>query len=126
MATRGISRSKPTAARWGLYDWVEFSDTRHELEGTGGFLDELDIDQDIFGIKVKLFGDAVDRWMPQVAVGALYHDHGGIDFSGVSGLLGTLGTVDPTFNVPDAADNDGTDFYIKADSSALVDQDCSA
>ena len=42
--------------------------------------------QDIFGVKVRVAGDAIygqDTWLPQIAVGAEFKRHGGIDNGGV-------------------------------------------
>ncbi len=84
----------------GFYDRVEVSYTRQQFDtgSTGaklGLGSGFTFDQDIVGVKVKLFGDAVydqDRWYPQVSVGAQYkkndkgaivHAVGGKDDSGV-------------------------------------------
>lgn len=69
-----------TGAAVGLYDRVELSYARlwFDTERTGrklGLGAGFTFHQDIFGAKVKLFGDAVydqDRWLPQVAVGLQY------------------------------------------------------
>ena len=60
------------------------------------------IDQDVFGLKVRAFGDAVfdqDRWLPQVAVGAQFKRNGDYDF--IPKALG-------------AKHASGTDFYVAA------------
>lgn len=87
----------------GLFDRVELSyahqsfDTQHvgALLGLGqGFT----IDQDIYGAKVKVIGDAVydqDSWLPQIAVGAQYkHNDRGWLIKAIGG-----------------ASDDGTDYY---------------
>jgi hypothetical protein len=64
----------------GLFDRVELSYTREEFDtgSTGGKLglgDGFTFDQDIVGLKVKLFGDVVydqNSLLPQVAVGLQY------------------------------------------------------
>jgi hypothetical protein len=64
----------------GFRDRVELSYTRQEFDtqGTGaklGLGSGFTFDQDVVGVKVKLFGDAVynqDSWVPQVAAGAQY------------------------------------------------------
>ena len=50
-------------------------------------------DQDIFGAKVKLIGDAVydqDSWLPQIAAGAQYkhNDRGCARFTPIGGEVG--------------------------------------
>lgn len=62
----------------GLYDRVELSYTRQELdtEDAGAALglgQGFTFGQDVWGAKVRVAGDAVydqDRWLPQIAVGA--------------------------------------------------------
>jgi hypothetical protein len=64
----------------GLYDRVEFSyaQQRFDTEDVGAALGlgrGFTFRQDVAGVKVRLFGDAVleqDSWMPQVSVGAQY------------------------------------------------------
>ena len=101
----------------GIRDRVELSVARQAFDtrrvgGALGLGDGFTIRQDIYGVKVKLFGDAVldqDRWRPQVSVGAQYkrNDRGA--------LLRAIG-----------ADSDsGTDLYVSAsklylDKSLLV------
>jgi hypothetical protein len=69
----------------GIADRVELSATRHELDVTGTALKGVGIEQDIFGVKVKLAGDAVygqNSWLPQLALGAEFKRHGGIENAG--------------------------------------------
>ncbi len=88
----------------GLFDRVELSyahqsfDTQHvgALLGLGqGFT----IDQDIYGAKVKVVGDAVydqDSWLPQIAAGVQYkHNDRGWLIKAIGG-----------------ASDDGTDYYV--------------
>jgi hypothetical protein len=88
----------------GLFDRVEISyahqsfDTQHvgALLGLGqGFT----IDQDVYGAKVKLFGDAVydqDSWLPQTSAGVQYkHNDRGWLIKAIGG-----------------ASDDGTDYYV--------------
>ena len=104
----------------GIADRVELSFAQQHFTGSRAPLDQLSIRQDIFGIKVKLFGDALyeqDRAMPQVAVGLLHKRN-----KGVRGL-GALGVS--TVMQLGAKDDAGTDFYIAAtkvylDSSVLL------
>lgn len=90
----------------GLYDRIELSVSRQKFDtaqvgallGLGrGFT----ISQDTFGIKVKLFGDAVleqDSLLPQVSIGAQHKRNS------EGGLLAAIG----------ARDDSGTDFYVSA------------
>src|SRR5688572_13314221 len=69
----------------GITDRLELSVTRHELDVTGASLEGLELSQDIFGIKVRLAGDAVygqESWLPQIALGAEFKRHGGIENAG--------------------------------------------
>jgi hypothetical protein len=89
----------------GVLDRFEISATRHNLDVTGTALKGLEVSQDIFGLKVRLAGDAVygqDSWLPQIALGAEIKRHGGIDNGG--------GLVSPT--QLGAKDDDGVDYYL--------------
>jgi hypothetical protein len=94
----------------GAFDRVEVSYTRHEFNITGTALDGLGAAQDIVGVKVKLWGDAVygqDSWIPQLAVGAEYHKNDGLTNGDAVGLAGL---VNP--KQLGAASEHGTDYYI--------------
>jgi hypothetical protein len=96
----------------GALDRFELSYTKHELEVTGGALDGLAVGQSIVGAKMKLAGNAVyqqDSWLPQLAVGAQYKHHDGIEDAAAVGLPGL---VSPT--QLGAQDDSGTDFYLNA------------
>jgi hypothetical protein len=98
----------------GLRDRVELSLARQRFTGSLAPLDRLAIDQDIAGIKVKVWGDAVidqDLPWPQVAVGAMVKRN-----RGVAGL-GALG-VSNVMHLG-AKDDDGIDFYIAASKLVL-------
>lgn len=100
----------------GLFDRIELSYANQQLNGTSGPLDGLDIDQEVWGAKVKLFGDAVynqDSWIPQVSAGILYHDHGDINSESTPVLPQSL-TGEATDLVPYASHNNGVDYYIAA------------
>lgn len=101
----------------GLYDRVELSYARQwfDTRDTGARLGlgaGYTFRQDILGVKVRLYGDAVydqDRWWPQLAVGLQYksNDRGGV--------LRSVG----------ARASDGVDVYLAAtklllDSSLLM------
>ena len=90
----------------GFYDRLELS-YAHQTFDTGdtgallGIGEGYEFGQDIFGAKLRIAGDAVydqDRWMPQVAIGALYKS------ADDEPLLQALGA--------DSAN--GTEFYVSA------------
>ena len=65
----------------GIRDRVELSFARQDFDtmatGTALGLPNLHLKQNIYGVKVKLSGNAIldqDTWAPQMAVGALYKD----------------------------------------------------
>ena len=77
----------------GALDRVELSATRQQLDITSGPLDGLGVMQDVYGLKVKLFGDAIygqDSFLPQVSVGAQYKHNDGIKHGEAVGLAGVL------------------------------------
>ncbi len=93
----------------GIADRVELSLATQQFDGSLAPLDRLGIKQDIFGIKVKVIGDAVydqDRLLPQIALGAMYKRNKGI------GGLGALGVTNVT--QLGASDDHGTDYYVAA------------
>ena len=93
----------------GIADRVEISLANQEFKGSLAPLDRLAIEQDIVGVKVKVAGDAVydqDRWLPQIAVGAMYKKN-----KGVRGL-GALGVTNVT--QLGAGDDRGYDYYVAA------------
>lgn len=90
----------------GLYDRVEFSYAKQffsteDVGATLGLGKDFTFEQDIFGVKVKLLGDAVydqDSLLPQIAVGAQYKRNSD------GNVVRALG----------AKDNDGIDYYASA------------
>lgn len=93
----------------GFADRVELSFATQEFKGSLAPLNDLAIKQDIFGVKVKVAGDAVydqDMLMPQIAVGAMVKKN-----KGVRGL-GALGVTNVT--QLGAKDDDGIDYYVSA------------
>jgi hypothetical protein len=91
----------------GLLDRFEVSYTRQQLDFTSTALDGLAVYQDVFGLKIKLLGDAIygqDTWLPQLAVGAQYKHNDGIKH--VAALINPeqLG----------AGSEHGTDIYLAA------------
>ncbi|MGV7208345.1 DUF3034 family protein [Oxalobacteraceae bacterium A2-2] len=93
----------------GMADRLEVSLARQDFQGSLAPLDQLRIQQDIVGLKLKVLGDAVyeqDSWVPQVAIGLMYKKNQGI------GGLGALGVT----NVKQlgAKDDSGYDYYVSA------------
>jgi Protein of unknown function (DUF3034) len=97
----------------GIMDRVEVSIDKQDFKATAGPLNGLDIQQNIYGIKVKIAGDAVydqNSWMPQIAIGAEHKENQGL--SGlINGPITALG----------AKDTSGTDYYISA-TKIFLDQ----
>lgn len=106
-------RLTSTGAAVGFYDRVELSFAQHQFNTRAvgaalGLGAGYKFKQDIFGVKVKLVGDAIydqDRWLPQIAVG-LQHKK-----SANGNVLSALG-------IPH---DSGTDFYLTA-SKLFIDQ----
>jgi hypothetical protein len=93
----------------GVADRLEISLANQEFKGSLAPLDQLNIKQDILGLKLKVAGDAVyeqDSLMPQVAIGIMYKRNKGV------GGLGALGVT----NVKQlgAKDDSGYDYYVAA------------
>ena len=102
----------------GLLDKVELSASRQSIELNGTSLQGLQFSQRIFGVKVRLAGDALyaqDSWLPQIAVGALIKRHDGIDGSAKAGR-GDLTSVMQL----GAVDEDGVDYYLSATRLCLA------
>jgi truncated hemoglobin YjbI len=100
----------------GVGDRVEVSLARQDFQGEQAPLDQLRIKQDIFGLKLRVAGDAVyeqDSWLPQIAIGLQHKKNKGV------GGLGALGVS----NVKQlgARSDSGTDIYIAA-TKILFDQ----
>ena len=100
----------------GIRDRVELSAATMDFTGSKGLLSQLKLKQDIYGIKVKVIGDAVydqDSFLPQIAVGAQYKRNANV------GGLGALGIT----NVKQlgAVDDKGTDYYVAA-TKILLDK----
>jgi hypothetical protein len=96
----------------GLFDQVELTFAHQQLDVTGTALDGIGITQNIYGVKVKLLGDAVyeqNSWLPQLAVGAEYKRNGGISRASQAGLAGL---VSPT--QLGAKSDHGFDYYLSA------------
>jgi hypothetical protein len=103
----------------GLLDRVELSYTRQQLDITGTALDGLGVKQDVYGLKVKLFGDAIygqDSWLPQVALGAQYKHNDGIKHGESVGLAGVINPVQLG-----AQAEHSTDIYLAATKVFLAE-----
>lgn len=83
-------------ASTGLYDRVELSFARQNLDlsGTGG-----QIQQNVYGAKVRLYGDLIYSFLPQISIGL---QHKRLEDGGVAAAVGARNN------------NSGTDFYIAA------------
>jgi DUF3034 family protein len=91
----------------GALDRVEASVTQDQFSATGTNLSGLTVEQRIYGLKVRLTGDAVydqDSWAPQTAVGVEYKRN--------SGISDIPGVVDP--RQLGAVSDTGSDFYLSA------------
>ena len=96
----------------GLYDRVEVSFARQWLDtrlvgAKIGLGKNFMIDQNIAGLKVRVFGDAIydqDRWWPQVSVGLQYKANNR------GPLVAAIG----------ARSSDGADFYVAATKLLLA------
>jgi hypothetical protein len=103
----------------GVWDRFELSYTRQHLKVTGTALDGISIDQDIFGAKLRLVGDAVygqDAWLPQIAVGVERKRNRGIDDASKIGMPGLVDV-----RQLGAKDQNGTDFYLSATKIYLAE-----
>jgi hypothetical protein len=93
----------------GIADRVELSIAKQEFTGSLAPLNFLNLRQDIFGLKVKVAGDAVydqASWVPQVAVGAMVKRDQAV------GGLGALGVT--SVKQLGAKDTNGVDYYVSA------------
>jgi hypothetical protein len=91
----------------GALDRIEASVTTDKFYATGTALNGLRVEQHIYGLKVRLTGDAVydqDSWAPQTAIGFEYKRN--------TGISNTASLVSPT--QVGAASSSGTDWYLSA------------
>jgi hypothetical protein len=102
----------------GLYDRVELSvarqdfNTKDVLIGVSPALKNYKLKQEVYGVKLRVAGDAVydqDRWMPQIAIGAQVKRN-------------QDDAVNPFLNgaLKSNIKNNGTDFYIAASKLYLA------
>jgi Protein of unknown function (DUF3034) len=90
----------------GGLDRFEASVTQDKFDATGTALDGLTVEQRIYGLKIRLTGDAVydqDSWAPQTAIGFEYKKNSGISNGPV---------VSP--RQLGAASDSGSDWYVSA------------
>lgn len=102
-------RLKTYGVAVGFADRLELSLARQEFSGSKPPLNQLGLQQDIVGIKLKLSGDIIadqDNWKPQVAVGAMLKRTA--DVQG----LGALGVT--SVRQLGAKDTSGVDYYASA------------
>ena len=93
----------------GIADRVEFSIASQEFTGSLAPLNSLKLKQDIFGLKVRVAGEAIynqEGWMPQIAVGAMVKRDSAV------GGLGALGIT--SVKQLGAKDDNGVDYYASA------------
>jgi hypothetical protein len=103
----------------GFLDRIETSYTHQQLDITSTALNGLGVRQDVFGLKVKLIGDAIygqDSWLPQLAIGAQYKHNDGIKHSETVGLPGL---IDPRQLGAEAEHS--TDIYLVATKVFLAE-----
>ena len=108
----------------GALDRIELSYTRQQLDFTSTALDGLGVKQDVFGLKVKLLGDAIygqDTWLPQLAVGAQYKHNDGIKHADAVGLPGLINPQQLG-----AQAEHSTDFYLALTKVFLGEEACSS
>jgi hypothetical protein len=97
----------------GIMDRVELSIAKQDFKSNNGPLDGLDIQQDIYGIKVKLIGDALydqNSWLPQIAIGAEHKENKGL-----------TGLINQPITYLGAKNTSGTDYYVSA-TKIFLDQ----
>lgn len=91
----------------GALDRFEASVTTDQFGAIGTALNGLGVEQHIYGMKVRLTGDAVydqDSWAPQTAIGFEYKRN--------TGISDTTGLVSP--RQLGAASDSGSDWYLSA------------
>jgi hypothetical protein len=96
----------------GALDRIEVSATKDQFDVIGTALNGLSVAQHIYGLKVRIVGDAVydqDSWVPQTAVGIEYKNNDGF---GNSAAVGLAGLSRPT--QLGAKSDTGTDWYVNA------------
>jgi hypothetical protein len=96
----------------GALDRIEISAAADKFDVTGTALNGLSVSQHIYGLKVRVYGDAVydqDSWVPQTAVGVEYKRNSGI---GNGAAVGLPGLVSPT--QLGAVSDTGIDWYLSA------------
>ena len=105
-------RLRSYGAAVGALDRIEVSATKDQFDVIGTALNGLSVAQHIYGLKVRVFGDAVydqDSWVPQTAVGVEYKKNSGISNSAAVGLTGLSSPTQLG-----AQSDTGTDWYVNA------------
>ena len=115
-----------TGVMVGLFDRVELSYARQNfniqslgkaLTPVAGTTFNSRLRQDIYGIKVKVYGDALleqDSWVPQIAIGALKKKLMPDDTQNATGNKKISDAIN-------ADDDEGTDIYVSA-TKIILDQ----
>jgi hypothetical protein len=96
----------------GILDRFELSFGRQLLDATDGALDGISVSQDVIGMKLRIFGDAVyaqDSWVPQVAIGAQAKRNRGIRDAARIGSPDLISVTQLG-----ARDEDDVDYYASA------------
>jgi hypothetical protein len=97
----------------GALDRVEASITQDRFDVKGTALNGVAVEQHVYGLKVKLTGDAIydqDSWAPQTAAGVEYKRNTGLSDAGALASPRQLG----------AGSDSGTDFYLGATKVILA------
>jgi len=105
------ARLQSYGAAVGVFDRVEFSATRLNFDLRDP-LGSFHIGEDVYGAKLKLFGDALysqDSWVPQLAAGAQYKKNDDIS---ASDTIPGLSVTRP--EQLGARDSHGVDYYLSA------------
>ena len=95
----------------GALDRIEISAASDEFSSSGA-LNGLSVSQHVFGLKVRVLGDAVydqDSWLPQTAVGLEYKKNTGISGAAGAGLTGLTSVTQLG-----AGSESGIDWYVNA------------
>lgn len=101
----------------GALDRSEISASRQFIEATGTSLEGVELSQDVYGLRIRLLGDAVyaqDSWLPQIAVGVQFKRHDGIRHGDRIGAPMLMSPVQLG-----ALDDEGVDYYLSASRLSL-------
>ena len=101
----------------GALNRIELSAASDEFSASGA-LNGLSVGQHVFGLKVRVIGDAVydqDSWVPQTAVGLEYKKNTGISNAAGAGLPGVASVTQLG-----AGSESGIDWYVNATKVLLA------